>query len=280
MDSGFKNPYTDQFIAGFEQELFHNVGLSLYYIHKRGEDYGGWHDIGGQYVPDTFVDETGQSIAVQKLVTYPASRLFMLTNPPEMFTRYNGFSAQITKRMSSHWQMISSLVLSRSTGRLGSSRSGLKSSQAATASDFGQNPNDFINTDGRLIGDRPVVFKTQLIYQMPYGFLIGANFVHQTGRPWARRARVPDLGIPTLLLAERVDGSRRLPDWNMLDVNLQKEFGLGGGAQLGLFAYILNATNASFNEDVQDRLGTSSSFGLASGFVFPRRVMLGARLRF
>jgi len=66
----------------------------------------------------------------------------------------------------------------------------------------------------------------------------------------------------------------------MLDVNLQKEFGLGGGAHLGFFAYVLNATNASFNEDVQDRLGTSSSFGLASGFVFPRRVMLGARLRF
>ncbi len=280
VDPGFKNPYTDQFIGGFEQELVRNVGLSLYYIHKRGEEYGGWHDIGGVYEPATFVDETGQSIAVQRLLSDPASRLFLLTNPPEMFTRYNGFSAQITKRMSSHWQMVMSLVLSRSTGRLGSSRSGLKSSQAATASDFGQNPNDFINTDGRLIGDRPVVFKTQLVYQMPYGFLIGANFVHQTGRPWARRARVPDLGIPTLILAERIDGSRRLPDWNMLDVNLMKEFGLGGRAHLGLFAYALNLTNASFNEDVQDRLGTSSSFGLASGFVFPRRVMLGARLRF
>jgi hypothetical protein len=280
VDPGFKNPYTDQFIGGFEQELVRNVGLSLYYIHKRGEDYGGWHDIGGQYEPATFVDETGKSIAVQALVSDPTSRLFLLTNPPEMFTRYNGFSAQITKRMSSHWQMVMSLVLSKSTGRLGSSRSGLKNSQSATASDFGQNPNDFINTDGRLIGDRPVVFKTQIVYQMPYGFLLGANFVHQSGRPWARQARVPDLGIPTTILAEPIDGSRRLPDWNMLDVNLMKEFGLGGQAHLGLFAYALNLTNADFNEDVQSRLGTSSSFGLASGFVFPRRVMLGARLRF
>ncbi len=280
VDPGFKNPYTDQFIAGFEQELVRNVGLSLYYIHKRGEDYGGWHDIGGEYVPDTFVDATGKSIAVQRLVSDPTSRLFLLTNPPEMFTRYNGFSAQITKRMSSHWQMVMSLVLSRSTGRLGSSRSGLKSSQSATASDFGQNPNDFINTDGRLIGDRPVVFKTQLVYQMPYGFLLGANFVHQSGRPWAPQARVPDLGIPTTILAERIDGRRRLPDWNMLDVNLMKEFSLGGQAHLGLFAYALNLTNADFNEDLQGRLETSGSFGVPSGFVFPRRIMLGARLRF
>jgi hypothetical protein len=114
---------------------------------------------------------------------------------------------------------------------------------------------------------------------MPAGFLIGANFVHQTGRPWARRVRA-DLGIPTVFLAEKIDGSRRLPDWNILDVNVQKEFSLSGRARLGVFAYLLNLTNSGINEDVQDRLGSSGSFGLPSGFIFPRRVMLGARVRF
>ena len=43
------------------------------------------------------------------------------------------------------------------------------SSQISTAGIFGQNPNDFINSDGRLVGDRPVVLKTQFVYQMALG---------------------------------------------------------------------------------------------------------------
>jgi len=286
VDPNFKNPYTDQFVAGFERELAKNLGLSLNYIYKRGENYGGWQDTAGQYVDATYVDDqgadaSGRSIVVQQLVSDPADRLFLLTNPTEMFTRYNGGSIQLTKHMSNHWEAVASLVVSKSTGRLGSSRSGLRNSQSATASDFGQNPNDFINTDGRLIGDRPIVFKTQLIYQFPLGFLLGANFVHQTGRPWGRQVRVGDVvGIPTTIYAESIDGSRRVPDWNILDVNLQKEFGLGGGAKLDLFAYILNLTNSDINEDVQTRVGTADAFGKPAFIYYPRRAMLGARIKF
>ena len=35
-----------------------------------------------------------------------------------MFTKYNGFIAQVTKRMSHNWQLVSSLVLAKSEGRL------------------------------------------------------------------------------------------------------------------------------------------------------------------
>src|SRR4029079_19061001 len=83
VDPGFKNPYTDQFIGGFEQEIIRNVGLSLYYIHKRGEDYGCAHDTAGEYEPTAFVDETGRSSVVQRLLSDPTARQFQLTNPPE-----------------------------------------------------------------------------------------------------------------------------------------------------------------------------------------------------
>ena len=174
-----------------------------------------------------------------------------------------------------------SLVVSKSEGRLGSSTQGLKSSQSSSAGTFGQDPNDFINTEGRLIGDRPVMFKTQLVYQGPWGLLFGANFVHQTGRPWARRVRVGDVtNLATTILAEPITGDRRLPDWNILDVNVQKTFKLGGPLSLDVFAYLLNLTNSGINEDVLDRVGTSDTFGLPTSFLPPRRVMLGAHLRF
>jgi len=288
VDPNFKDPSTDQFIVGFERELGRNLGVQLNYVHKRGRDYGAYRETDGEYEATTYLDNqgadaSGASIPVQRLLTDPADRLFLLTNPDGMFSRYNGLSLGVTKRMADKWQLTTSLVLSKSEGRVGSSASGLLSSQTTggnAGGGFGRNPNDFVNTDGRLIADRPVTFKTQLIYELPAGFLAGLNFTHQSGRPWARTVRVPDLGITTVILAETLDGSRRVPDWNLLDVNLQKEFGLSGRAKLGLFGYVLNVTNSDIYEDVLDRNGNSDQFAVPSAFIYPRRAMLGARLSF
>jgi hypothetical protein len=290
VDPNFKGPHTDQFTVGIERELFKNVGLLVHYVNKRGERYGGYHDIGGQYVPDVYVDSagagaTGATIPLQRYVG--GDRVFQLTNPDGMFTRFNGVTVQLIKRMADNWQMTSSFVWGRSTGRVGSSRpntgasGGPAGSQATTALTFGRNPNDFINSDGRLIADRPITFKTQLVYQFPAGFLAGANFTYQSGRPWGRLVRVSNIvGIPTTIYAERIDGSRTVADQYLLDLRLQKEFKLGGTANVAFFADVLNVLNDDSFEDLQDRLGTSENFGLPTEYIYPRRVMIGAKLRF
>jgi len=288
VDSNFKNPYTDQFIAQFEQELTKDLALSFGYIHKRGRRYGGWNDVGGEYATVGYVDDdpddpsaTGGTIPIFQLQNDPAERFFLLTNPGQMFSRYNGGTVVLTKRMSHNWQAVASLVVSKSEGRLGSSTQGLKSAQSSSAGSFGLNPNDFVNTDGRLVQDRPVLFKVQGVYEAPLGFTFGVNFVRQTGRPWSRQVRVGDLvGIPTTILAEVISGDRRVPDWNIFDVSAQKKLKLGGRAELDLFAHFLNLTNSGIYEDVLDRVGTSETFGLGTSFFPPRRVMLGAHFRF
>ena len=242
--------------------------------------------MGGQYatvgyVDDQGADASGRTIPVFQLQNDPADRLFLLTNPSEMFSRYNGGTLILTKRMSHHWQAVASLVVSKSTGRLGSSTQGLKSEQNSRAGSFGQNPNDFINTDGRLVGDRPVLFKVQAVYEAPLGFHFGLNFVHQSGRPWSRLVRVGDeVGIPTTILAEPISGDVRAPDWNIFDLSAQKNFKLGPKAEVDLFAYLLNLTNSGIYEDVLDRVGTSDTYGLGTSFFPPRRVMLGVHFRF
>jgi outer membrane receptor protein involved in Fe transport len=286
VDPNFKNPYTDQFIGQFEQELASDVALSVGYVHKKGSRYGGWNDIGGQYETigypdDQGVDATGRTIPIFQLQNDPSERLFLLTNPSQMFSKYNGGTLMLTKRMSHHWQAVASLVVSKSTGRLGSSTQGLKSAQSSSAGSFGRNPNDFVNTDGRLVQDRPVLFKVQAVYEAPLGFTFGVNFVHQSGRPWSRLVRVTDfVGLSTTILAEPISGDRRVPDWNIVDVSAQKKVKLGGRAELDLFAHILNLTNSGIYEDVLDRVGTSATFGLGTSFFPPRRVMLGAHFRF
>src|SRR5262249_32737046 len=150
----------DQFIVGVEREIVKDLGVSVNYVHKRGKRYGGWLETQGvyetvPYVDDQGADASGQVIPVQALVSDPADRLFLLTNPPQMSSKFNGVTIQVTKKMSHNWEMVASLVLSKSTGRLGSSLGDPQAEQTSAARRFGQNPNDFINTDGRLIADRP-----------------------------------------------------------------------------------------------------------------------------
>jgi len=287
VDSEMKAPYTDQFVASLERELAPNFGVAVHYTYKKGQRYGGWRDVGGQYERTTYIDDvgadaTGQPIEVFQLVNDPGSRSFLLTNPDDMTTKYNGVILQLNKRMSSNWQMVSSLTLGKSEGRVGSSspRTTPISAQAGTASTFGRNPNDFVNTGGLLIGDRAWQFKTQLVYQAPWGLLLGANLTFQSGVPWGRTIRVPGLGLSTTIRAEEINGDRRVADWKLVDLRVQKEFNLGGSANLAVFGDLLNTLNDDANENVESTLGTASNFGVPSRIILPRRLMLGAKLRF
>ena len=292
IDPGIKNPYTDQFVASLERELFPNLALSLNYVNKRGRNLTAWRDLRGQYEPvtifdDTGPDATGQAVVVQRLLSDPAERFFELTNRPEMKTDSHAFTAQVTKRMSKGWQLVASYTYLSSEGVLPSGRLGLTDAQRASArfSDFGQNPNDLVNAGGKLLGDRPHTFKVQLVFELPHQFLVGANFLRQSGRAWARRARItePDLGFPTApeINIEVRDGTRRVPDQTVLDLRLQKSFSFGANVKFSLFGDALNLFNSGTNQGVLSRfVDVPDTFGVPSDFVPPRRFMLGAKLTF
>ncbi|MEW6320849.1 MAG: TonB-dependent receptor [Acidobacteriota bacterium] len=289
VDPDFANPYTDQFILGFERQLVRDFGIQLNYIHKRGEDYGGWRDIVGRYAPTTYIDNqgtdaTGRSVQVFRLLSDPDERIFQLTTLDGLYSRYNGFSIQGVKRLSNRWMMNASLTLSKSTGRIGSSLTSPTGSQTGTAGTFGQNPNDLVNTDGRLIADRPVIGKVQFMYELPWEINLGVNYTHQTGRLWSRQVRVGGLGFPSrpTINMEANTGDRRVPNWDIFDVRVEKAFPLGNGgiSRLTVFADVLNLTNSDANESIGSRLGTSSSFGLPTRFIHPRRMMVGGRIKF
>jgi Carboxypeptidase regulatory-like domain/TonB-dependent Receptor Plug Domain len=296
IDPNFKAPYNDQYIVQLEQELITNLGLQVNYVHKSGGDYGAWQDIAGQYVQVPYVDNvgmdaSGQTVMVYRLLSNAADRVFLQTNPDGMYMRYNGVTFMATKRMSNNWQGVLSLVLSKAEGRLASSarfspvtgQSSLATAPSSTAQ-FGREtsgPNDFINSDGRLIGDRPVVAKGQVVYRFPWGILAAANVQHQTGRMYTRQIRVAGLGFPAqpTINMEPNTGKRRVADINLIDVRVQKEFPLPNNVRFGLFVDALNLTNSDQNESVGSSLGDSTAFGVATRYVPPRRLMLGAKIR-
>jgi Carboxypeptidase regulatory-like domain/TonB dependent receptor-like, beta-barrel len=299
IDHGYKDPYSHEVIAQLEQELMQGFGLQVNYVHKRGYDYPGWQDIRGQYGRTTYIDNVGidasnQPVNVFSLLTPFDQSLFQMTNVPGLYSRYNGVTITGTKRMSHNWSGTLSLVLSKSEGREPSSTRGPASSQYGRSGGFGRvgcgsecagGINDFVNTDGLLIGDRPVVAKAQVIYKFPWDILVSGNLQHQTGRPWARQIRVsePDLGFPVnpTIYMEPLDGSRRVPSLNMIDARVQKSIRFGPrDTAVDLFMDILNMTNTDASENVLSRRGNESSFGVGSQFVYPRRLQFGLKFRF
>ena len=102
------------------------------------------------------------------------------------------------------------------------------------------------------------------------------------GRPWARLVQLPEelINRSSQILAERLDGSRRVGSWNLLDLRLQKDFRFGKSTRISVFGDVLNTFNDNAHDNVGSRLGTSESFGLHTDFVLPRRLMLGAKLTF
>ena len=200
--------------------------------------------------------------------------------------RYNGATFMLTKRMSNNWQGVVSLVLSKAEGRLASSaRFTPVTAQGSAAGTFGRDaagPNDFINSDGRLVGDRPVVAKAQLVYRFPWGIMASGNVQHQTGRFYSRAVRVGGLGFPAAVQInmESNTGKRRVADVNLYDVRVQKDFTVTGSpVRLAVFLDALNLTNSDQNESVGSVLGTATAFGVPTRYTPPRRLQLGFKVR-
>ena len=287
IDPDYTNPYTDQVIVGFERELGTDLALQVNYAYKRGRDYSTWQDTAGVYEDAVYIDDqgtdaTGAAIPVQRLLSDPADRFFQITNDERMNTRIHALTVQFIKRMSSNWQTNTSFSYTDTDGALPSGRGGPTGGQstALVFSSFGQNPNDFVNVQGRLTGERRWMFKSQFLYQFPHDFLVALNYIGLAGKAYPRRIRVSDLGITTTINAEVRDGSRRVDNWNLLDVRLQKLFALGPQTRLGLFLDALNLLNNGANEDVVSRSGTSSGFEVRSDFLPPRRLQVGVKFQF
>jgi len=288
VDPNLKNPYTDQFIVAWEQQAGPDIGFSVNYVYKNSKRQTAFPDIGGIYTLVPFSPPPGVNVSqVYQLQNNPEDRLFQLRNDDRMFSTYNGVAFEVKKRMSNNWQANFGVTLSKSEGRLGGSSSARATpltSPTSTAGVFGQNPNDFINSDGRLIGDRPVVIKAQFIYQLPWNMLTSFNFQSQSGRPIMQDFRVSSdvTQIPgrNSVVANAVDGELRTDLWQTLDARVEKAFNLGGTAELAVFGDFLNLFNSDANESVESTRTDVANYLVPSRYILPRRLMIGGKFRF
>jgi hypothetical protein len=259
------------------------------WIGKRGTDFLGWVDTGGQYTEQTRTLGDGTTVPVFSLGNGTASRRFLLTNPDGFFMHYDGLVVALEKRLSQGWQASGSYTFSRTYGLQGTSNATLAEPQFSTIArpnflTFGQDPNDLTNGRGRLANDRPHVFRASSVVHLPWQVAVAANLQYFSGRPWAATAQVslPQSGRQRVLIEPR--GSRRLSSQSLLDFRVSKSLAIGHVGTADLRLDVLNLLNDTAEETLQsDVLFDSANvrnktFGLPATFMDPRRAMLSVRL--
>jgi len=288
VDPDYRASRTDQFLVGFERQLFKNVGLQLSYVRKWGRDFPGWEETAGTYeqisvVDDTGKDPTGATINVFRLTSDPGERKFRITNSDRVFTNVHAVSATLSKRMA-RWYANASATWLRAEGLLGrtSLNSTILQSGTLAFSSFGHNPNDYVNAAGRLNGDVGWQFKLQLVWELPAGFVFSTSADHREGAHRFRTRNLPasltGISSPVTLSPRGTFG--RLPSFTMIDARLQKDFKLGARRRLSVFVDALNLNNEDANQAVQGTGVFSSVYQYPSFFAAPRRFMLGAKASF
>jgi hypothetical protein len=222
----------------------------------------------------------GRVVPVLVLTNGTANRRFVLTNQDGYVLTYDGLVTAVEKREASGWHAFASYTWSRTYG--------LQPSSGGTASDaqssstlggaFGRDPNSLTNAEGRLPNDRPHMFRAAASWQVPRtGLRVATNVQFLSGKPWAASAQISlPQGDQRILLEPR--GTQRLPSLTMVDVRISKTLPLGDLGRVELLLDVLNAFNQATEEGLATDNFYSPTFGRATVFVDPRRVMLGARL--
>jgi len=283
LDPEMRAPHTDEFSIGLDREVGRGLAVAMAYVHKSGEDFIGWTDVGGQYREETRTLSDGRVVPAFALANGPMARRFRLTNPEGYSLTYDGLVLVAEKRRGGGWQAFGSYTFSKAYGLQSSSGATAAGAQVSTVSPpqpivFGRDPNDLTNARGRLPNDRPHMFRLMGSLDVPRtGLVISGNLQHFSGKPWAESAiiSVPQ-GELRILLEPR--GTRRLPSQSSLDLRLSRPFSLGNRARLELLFDVLNVLNDTAAEGLASDNFASPNFQKPTLFMDPRRVMIGARL--
>jgi outer membrane receptor protein involved in Fe transport len=287
VDPRYRSPYTDQLTLSLEREIVSGLSGQLSYVKKRGRDYGGWVDVGGVYETVEYLDDqgagaSGRAIPVQQLQNSRDELSFQIRNRDDVRTDVDAVSLNLLRRMSGRWQLNASLTWLRARGRLPSSIYGSSPWQSGGLqfSTFGRDPNDFVNTYGRLPGDIAWTGKLQLLYDLPWDLRASLSYRYRSGANRDRTVRVEETNLSSTIFAEQRGTLGRLDSIHVLDVRLAKDFRFGRKLRVGVTADLFNALNTGVAEGVWTTLGTSDLFDVPYGFVLPRRAMVGGRVRF
>lgn len=208
-------------------------------------------------------DDPGRSITYYDFPANLAGRAnqrLMVINDPRSTERHRTVELSVNKRFSRRWQLMASYSATKNS-TLVPGQSGL-----VLTSPPNFDPNTEFNT-----GDNTWEWlgRVSAVYVFPGTVNLSVNFDHRSGTPQARQVLFSGgLQIPTIVLNVDPVGTLRLPNTNVVDLRVGKEFKLPGGKRLSPRLNVYNVTNS--NTVVARNLRSGPSYLLPSGILRPR----------
>jgi hypothetical protein len=224
---------------GFEQQFAGQWAGAVRYIHKQIDK--AIEDIG------TITPDGNEAYVIGNPGFGPATiaHLDPTVELPKAVRDYDGVEFTIEKRLANNWSIRSSYLWSRLDGNYPglsqTDENGRTSPNVGRLYDYplmmfqdGGGP-----ALGRLPTDRPHQFKTQFIYQLPFGTSLGLNQYVASGLPVTRELGVyPTSNLPVQYLGRMSDG--RTDVLSQTDLLVQHEFRLPGTRRLTVSFNVLN----------------------------------------
>jgi len=274
IDPDLKNHFAEMMNVGIDRELFADVSLTFRYNHRIEKQVFGGENRLAQWAPFTVVDDLNYNTWTMYYQTNLGENDKWVVNDPtkygDLHLNYDSVDIILTKRYSNNWQLTTSLTWQVAKGNyyLGGAAGGW----GETSVDLGDDPNDFVNAEGKSGHYAPIIFRLQGSYRLPAPIdaLFGWTYEYLTGyfdEPYEYFG-APNGKWYDILAQDR--GSYQHEARSVLDLRLEKRFKLPTG-ELGAMVDIFNL----FNEDTI----TSRRMGVGSLYLTPRRVLTPRQFR-
>lgn len=258
---GLKPTYSQELSAGITRKLSSNMSLDVSYIYRTSK----------HIIEDACVDGTCTTSGIYWLTNYPNGQDLLRSY-------YHGVTAELLTRVSDRFSLQAYATYSTSKGSVGYDQN--------AGSDFDSSPNLSVNRYGYLSDDARLRMRIDGFYQLPWGFTAGANWYWRTGTPYTvylPNPNPPGYGNEYLESA----GSRRLPHFHQLDMELRKNFPIGPvnaavvasvynvldsetplsrDGSVGTGGTVANPTNSDFNQDTSWQMPRSYEVGVHISF--------------
>jgi hypothetical protein len=280
-DQGLKPSFSDQASLGFTQRIFRNTSI----------------DVTAQYrkQKNLFEDYCANSEGFLDAC--------IITNNPGadegatnvLRSDYRGIVTKIESRPTQNANFVVSWTRAKSRGST-------ESTQNQNTS-FDVFPAHFVNRYGYLSDDARDRINAAGYYRLPWNVTVGGNWYWDSGVAWnvfQTASRSVFLPYGNYFIEPR--GSRRLPHFHQLDLQVQKDFQVGV-VKAGLIATVLNVLNTELPTGINGNAGTraiadanghlfidpnqqsganrlSPAFGQYTSFQRPRRYEVGVRFEF
>jgi hypothetical protein len=244
-----KAPRAVQYAAGFEQQIGASIAVGSEYVHKYTKDLIGWETLGGVWETFPFVDPfTGETHDLLSQVEIPQRRK---GNDPgdwpgsenlDYEQTYDGVLLTFDKRFADRWGLSVNYTWSKSEGLIPRPLNQAQFNPPYGGTE-GRDPNHLIRGYQRLQGDRPHMFRTQGVFELPWDVMLSASLELSSGRAHNRQIRVRGLGQGTVDTILEPGGTYRYTPIQNLDLSIGKRVHLGGNTFFRIDGRFMNLLN-------------------------------------